>query len=84
MIRTAVLVFALATGAALSLQAAPASAGSPYNREPARDDPRHDPDASGVPGIPNLQGCVRLCERDQSPCDPPVYKRADGRCNYMD
>ena len=49
MIRTAVLVFALATGAAMILHAAPASAGSPYNREPARDDPRHDPTPAACP-----------------------------------
>ena len=24
--------------------------------------------------------CPRLCEEDRSPCDPPEYKIADGRC----
>ncbi|MCC2106263.1 MAG: hypothetical protein KDJ40_01175 [Hyphomicrobiales bacterium] len=24
--------------------------------------------------------CVKSCERDLSPCDPPEFKRADGRC----
>ena len=25
--------------------------------------------------------CPRLCNTDVSPCDPPEFKRADGRCN---
>lgn len=25
--------------------------------------------------------CDKLCERDASPCDPPQYKQADGRCS---
>jgi hypothetical protein len=25
--------------------------------------------------------CVALCAMDTSPCDPPEYKRTDGRCN---
>lgn len=84
MIRS-VIPAALALGVvALATPSLPAWAGSPYYREPVRGDDRRDPDASGVPGVPDLQGCVRLCERDQSPCDPPVYKQADGRCNYMD
>ncbi len=24
--------------------------------------------------------CQPLCEMDMSPCDPPEFKRADGRC----
>lgn len=24
--------------------------------------------------------CVKDCMQDTKPCDPPVYKRADGRC----
>jgi hypothetical protein len=24
--------------------------------------------------------CQKLCPTDMSPCDPPEYKRADGRC----
>jgi hypothetical protein len=26
--------------------------------------------------------CVPLCSRDTSPCDPPYFKAADGRCDY--
>jgi hypothetical protein len=25
--------------------------------------------------------CEKLCTADMSPCDPPEYKRADGRCS---
>lgn len=28
--------------------------------------------------------CVMLCRRDTSPCDPPEFKQADGRCNPFD
>ena len=28
--------------------------------------------------------CVKLCRRDTSPCDPPYFKQADGRCNPFD
>ena len=34
-----------------------------------------------VPGVPDPNGCVKLCFRDSSPCDPPLYKKADNRCN---
>lgn len=37
-------------------------------------------EARTPPGVPDRQGCARLCENDLSPCDPPVYKQADGRC----
>jgi hypothetical protein len=26
--------------------------------------------------------CVALCNMDTSPCDPPEFKHADGRCDY--
>ena len=28
--------------------------------------------------------CVKLCRRDNDPCDPPEFKAADGRCNPFD
>lgn len=28
--------------------------------------------------------CVPWCNADSSPCDPPVFKQADGRCNPED
>ncbi len=33
------------------------------------------------PNVPNRHGCVRQCIQDLSPCDPPSYKQADGRCS---
>lgn len=33
-----------------------------------------------VPNVPDRSGCVRACAQDAGPCDPPIYKRADGRC----
>ena len=27
-------------------------------------------------------GCVKQCEFDLNPCDPPSFKHADGRCSY--
>lgn len=26
--------------------------------------------------------CQPLCTADMSPCDPPEFKRADGRCDF--
>ena len=26
--------------------------------------------------------CVKMCRRDSNPCDPPEFKRADGRCQF--
>lgn len=34
---------------------------------------------SGQFGAPAAQ-CQKLCSADFSPCDPPEFKRADGRC----
>ncbi len=34
-----------------------------------------------VPGVPDDRGCVKWCVRDDSPCDPAAFKRADNRCS---
>ena len=39
---------------------------------------------AGVPNVPDEHGCVKWCFRDTGPCDPPDYKRADGRCDLND
>jgi hypothetical protein len=39
-----------------------------------------DPDAFLHPRIPDANGCVKLCLKDDSPCDPDYFKHADGRC----
>jgi hypothetical protein len=31
---------------------------------------------------PPQSACMPLCSRDTSPCDPPYFKAADGRCDY--
>ena len=70
--------------AILSLAASTsAMAGSPYVY-PLTGQRVANPAASGVPNVPDLQGCVKWCVRDQNPCDPSIFKRADGRCNYFD
>jgi hypothetical protein len=28
--------------------------------------------------------CIKLCPADHNPCDPMIYKIADGRCNPVD
>ena len=67
----------------LMLAATPALAGSPYYY-PLTGQRVENPAASGVPNVPDLQGCVKWCRTDQNPCDPPLFKRADGRCNDTD
>ncbi len=32
--------------------------------------------------VPDRNGCVKICFRDVSPCDPIQYKRVDGRCSH--
>ena len=34
------------------------------------------------PGLRTADGgaCVKQCPNDTTPCDPPAYKHADGRC----
>lgn len=53
----------------------------------ARDEPSFGQDDLAipegiVPGVRQADGraCVKQCPDDRSPCDPPVFKRADGRC----
>ena len=33
-------------------------------------------------GPPDVAGCVQQCARDFSPCDAPLLKKTDGRCNH--
>ena len=39
-------------------------------------------DASVAQYAPARGVCRPLCIADMSPCDPPEYKNADGRCNF--
>ncbi len=70
------IVPALLTAAAL-LAAVPAAAQS--QRE--RHYPPAYPEGRSV-YAPPAQACIPLCSRDTSPCDPPYFKAADGRCDY--
>jgi hypothetical protein len=70
------LVFAAALCAAL-LAALPAAAQSQHRT-------RHyaPPDEGRSVYAPPRSVCIPLCSRDTSPCDPPYFKAADGRCDY--
>ena len=39
-----------------------------------------EPGYADLPGAGHPPACAKLCFEDDSPCDPPVYKHADGRC----
>ena len=85
--RSIVASAVIAQVAALGVLPRPALAGSPYYPDtygaaPSRDTTRVDPNPDNIPNVKNLQGCVPLCERDLNPCDPPSYKRDDGRCDF--
>jgi hypothetical protein len=69
------IVPALVTAAAL-LAALPATAQSHRPRQYAPY-----PEGRSV-YAPPAQACIPLCARDTSPCDPPYFKAADGRCDY--
>ena len=36
--------------------------------------------AAGVLNVPDRHGCEKWCLHDMNPCDPPLFKRTDGRC----
>lgn len=46
----------------------------------ADDPPERTESTLYPPNIVDPHGCVRMCDQDMSPCDPPLYKHADGRC----
>lgn len=71
---------ALATLGFLTMGPTLAQSGQGY-RQPPR---AYNPAYSGVPNVPDDRGCVKWCSRDSDPCDPPAFKRADGRCNLFD
>ena len=67
----------------LIVAATPSLAGGPKGAPPTA--PRlRPPPPPRRPNVPDLQGCVKWCERDLNPCDPPLFKRADGRCKIFD
>jgi hypothetical protein len=71
--------FGPALAATALLAALPAFAQSPhrlrYHAPPPSDEGR------SVYTSPQ-RVCIPLCSMDTSPCDPPEFKHADGRCDY--
>ena len=65
---------ALAAIAASIFSAAPASAQYYHYGRPAYAAPDYYAPARGE------FVCRKLCPSDVTPCDPPEFKRADGRC----
>ncbi len=70
---------ALALFALLSVGPTSALAQAEYNPNAGRI-PQTSPGERSIPNVPDSQGCVALCELDTLPCDPPLYKKLDGRC----
>ena len=58
---------------------APAASAQYYRRGPAIYASPTSP-YSGYAAPARGFYCVRECVQDTSPCDPPEYKRTDGRC----
>lgn len=48
---------------------------------PARQARKRGVAPQSAPTEVNGQVCRPLCNMDMTPCDPPEFKRADGRCN---
>ena len=78
---------AFALGAAALLAALPASAQSHHRTHQGQrfqdqrvQDQRFDEGRSVY--APAQRVCIPLCSMDTSPCDPPEFKHADGRCGY--
>ena len=63
--------------AAVFATALPATAQSPHRT-------RHQaqPYEEGRTVYAPQNACIPLCSMDTSPCDPPQFKAADGRCDY--
>ena len=66
-------IWAVAAGTAMAASPLPNAAAAGFLDE-AGDARRQ------IPDIPDRRGCVRQCDQDTAPCDPIIYKRADGRC----
>ncbi len=70
---------AITVVALLGLAPAPTMAQGEYNPNAGRV-PQTAPGERSIPNVPDSQGCVALCDLDTLPCDPPLYKKLDGRC----
>lgn len=66
---------------AATVLAAPIASAQYYPRYPIYDTP---PPYQSYMAPARGFYCVKSCERDLSPCDPPEFKRADSRCTSPD
>jgi hypothetical protein len=69
---------ALLSVATVALGASTASAQYFYRPPVVYDGPSYSP-YYGAPA--RAFYCVKDCTQDTSPCDPPEFKRTDGRCS---
>lgn len=74
-----IIPIALSAAVAISLLAPAASAQIYHRNAPVYAEPGY---AGAAYYSPRARGfyCVKECVQDASPCDPPEYKRTDGRC----
>lgn len=70
-------VMLVLVASAASAVAEPLSAG---RRLPPLEDDHPFRDQVAIPNIPDARECARACEQDSAPCDPWLFKKADGRC----
>jgi len=74
-----IIPLAMSAVAVLALSAPVASAQVYYRHAPVYLEPGY---AAPAYYSPRAEGfyCVKECTQDTSPCDPPEFKRTDGRC----
>lgn len=78
----ALVLLASAAGAASARSHYYAAPYDPYAGA-YEDQDNYNPNEGLIPGVRQADGraCVRQCPNDMLPCDPPEFKRADGRCS---
>ena len=64
-------IFGIAAVAAAVAVASPVAAKQKRKRTPAAE----------YTQVVRAPACQRLCNTDMTPCDPPEFKRVDGRCD---
>ncbi len=71
----------LRTGTAILVLALPSTAAAQENFAPYHYNPSNPaPGAAGRVPAARQMACRAWCVTDVTPCDPPEYKIADGRC----
>lgn len=83
--------FALVAAATMTVVSAPPASARVYNQgvyQGGAAAAQYNLEHFGTPGyardgdIRNV--CYMSCRRDTNPCDPPEFKRSDGRCDPFD